>query len=889
MVQRYILAFICSAALMAFWVSFQPEPPKKVDPAGETKPEGKDKNPGEKDPAPAAELKPGKPGESTPGKPEKPAEPAEPEKPASTTAGIEVKGGRILKDGKELAGSAGAAGLSIEGDTGFELVKFGGEDKAPEKNVWKDEGKGGGYTITRVITDKDPSADGIHQLNVGLIFKGTGGQPVKKPLRYRIRGPSFSTEDGRVVAASRVNEKVESWAFDPEQVGQRREGDAEWVALRQSGRLAILSTEDKTLAAVMDAAAIALEAELADVDRGIGYALTFSSSAPVVLADYTDYGIRGELFRINRTWEEFVPDRFRVAVDSERGGIAGVTLLDCWTAVEGDQGREEQPLLLERKEGRILLELGSLSGKAVDDQEDGWNGHWSEKIVKRADGSREIIFEKMVRFQGSDVLIRKKISPASAEDFKGVLGDAPNYADDRLLHVTIELTNTADKTIRDFPFRLYGPCAISTTSERWVGRDIEFSWATSYTGKGAEAHVKEPHKIPSLDQPDDYAWLATVNSYFTALMIPREKKPRDEGIDKLHASAIPYPLETVKDNKLRETLEGSQSLTTAFRCSPRLPAKKTTSLEFGLYLGPRFSDFIKEGDLLNLDGANYLGWTSGLIKFFMGILHLLHGITGGWGAAIILLTILVKICLHPITRKNQRGMMRMGKVMGKIKPEMDALQEKYGTDRMKYSQEVQKLWKKHNVNPAKQMLGCLVIFLQMPIWIGIIYSLDYTIELRQASFLWIQDLTRPDMLDRAIAGPQYTIGFLNFWPFYGHLNILPILYVILTLVNQSLQPRSKEPQAAAQQKMMKFMMLFFGFIFYSFPAGFMLYIMTSAALGIAESKIIKAQLAKEDLETEGVAAVSAPQEPLYPAKNKSAGQRPGPTSAKKKKNRRRKR
>ena len=77
MVQRYILAFICSAALMAFWVSFQPEPPKKVDPAGETKPEGKDKNPGEKDPAPAAELKPGKPGESTPGKPEKPAEPAD--------------------------------------------------------------------------------------------------------------------------------------------------------------------------------------------------------------------------------------------------------------------------------------------------------------------------------------------------------------------------------------------------------------------------------------------------------------------------------------------------------------------------------------------------------------------------------------------------------------------------------------------------------------------------------------------------------------------------------------------------------------------------------------------------------------------------------------------
>ena len=229
------------------------------------------------------------------------------------------------------------------------------------------------------------------------------------------------------------------------------------------------------------------------------------------------------------------------------------------------------------------------------------------------------------------------------------------------------------------------------------------------------------------------------------------------------------------------------------------PGGNSRELTFGLYVGPRVSDFIESGSALEFEGANDFGITNSLIHFFIAFLNLLQQITfGNWGLAIILLTVIVKLCLHPITRKNQRGMMRMGKAMAKIKPEMEVLQAQYGEDRMKYSAEVQKLWKKHNVNPAKQMLGCLVIFLQMPIWIGIIYSLDYTIELRQASFLWIQDLTRPDMLDRSIMGPQYTIGLLNFWPFYGHLNILPILYVILTLVNQSyMQPPAKEPQQAA--------------------------------------------------------------------------------------------
>ena len=95
MIQRYILAFICSAALMFFWVQMQPPPAEKIDQGAAEELKGGADQPGEKKSAPA-ELEPGKPGEPAPGEPEKPGDPeapVEPEKPASTAAGIEVKDG----------------------------------------------------------------------------------------------------------------------------------------------------------------------------------------------------------------------------------------------------------------------------------------------------------------------------------------------------------------------------------------------------------------------------------------------------------------------------------------------------------------------------------------------------------------------------------------------------------------------------------------------------------------------------------------------------------------------------------------------------------------------------------------------------------------------------
>jgi YidC/Oxa1 family membrane protein insertase len=145
--------------------------------------------------------------------------------------------------------------------------------------------------------------------------------------------------------------------------------------------------------------------------------------------------------------------------------------------------------------------------------------------------------------------------------------------------------------------------------------------------------------------------------------------------------------------------------------------------------------------------------------------------------------------------------------------------------------------------------------------------------LRQASFLWIEDLTQPDRLfPIGITLPLLITNFsLDFF------NLLPILYVALTVINQRLQPRPQDPQMLAQYRMMSFMLVFLGFIFYHFPAGFMLYIMTSAALGIGESKYIKWRLAKEDGApgTSGAAGSPTPAvEAAYPSRVRSDGAPP---------------
>ena len=262
-----------------------------------------------------------------------------------------------------------------------------------------------------------------------------------------------------------------------------------------------------------------------------------------------------------------------------------------------------------------------------------------------------------------------------------------------------------------------------------------------------------------------------------------------------------------------------------------------------VFLGPKDPTVLSA-----IDGAGYAdlidyGFFGLLTRLFLFLLRTFEALIGSWGIAIILLTCVVKAVLHPINKRNQRSMQRQQKKMAKIQPQMKELREKHKNDPLKANQEIQKLFKEHGVNPAQMAGGCLMLFLQLPIWIGLINTFRIAIELRQAPFLYISDLTLPDRL----ASLPFSLPFLG-----DNFNLLPILYVIVTLIGQRMMPKSDDPQMRQQQKLMSFMMVAFGFIFYNFASGLLLYFLTSAALGILEQHIIRKELKREEESEEHV-------------------------------------
>ncbi|MCB1682926.1 MAG: membrane protein insertase YidC, partial [Pseudomonadales bacterium] len=184
------------------------------------------------------------------------------------------------------------------------------------------------------------------------------------------------------------------------------------------------------------------------------------------------------------------------------------------------------------------------------------------------------------------------------------------------------------------------------------------------------------------------------------------------------------------------------------------------------------------------------------------VLDWFHGFAGNWGVAIILLTVLVKAILYPLSAASYRSMANMRRVA----PQMKRLQERFADDRQKLSTEMMALYKKEQVNPLG---GCLPMLLPMPIFIALYWVLFESVELRQAPFaLWINDLAAMD-------------------PYF----VLPLLMGASMYVTQMLSPAVGDPM---QVRMMKLMPVMFTVLFLFFPAGLVLYWLVNNVLSVAQ-------------------------------------------------------
>ncbi|MEX0806474.1 MAG: membrane protein insertase YidC [Candidatus Binatia bacterium] len=241
--------------------------------------------------------------------------------------------------------------------------------------------------------------------------------------------------------------------------------------------------------------------------------------------------------------------------------------------------------------------------------------------------------------------------------------------------------------------------------------------------------------------------------------------------------------------------------------------KSETRGRYTLFAGPKELSVL-ESVGKGMERAIDFGYFGFISIPFLYVLHFFHRFTGSYGIDIILLTVVLKLLTAPLTHKSYVSM----KQMQKLQPQMEKLKEKYKDDREKLNKEIMEMYRRNGVNPLG---GCLPMVVQFPVFIGLYNALYIPIELRHASFLWIQDLSRPDWesLPFTLAG----------W----HLGV-PVLTILMgasMFLQQWMTPTAGDPN---QRKLMLMMPLIFTFMFVTFPAGLTIYWLVNNVLSIAQ-------------------------------------------------------
>jgi len=240
-----------------------------------------------------------------------------------------------------------------------------------------------------------------------------------------------------------------------------------------------------------------------------------------------------------------------------------------------------------------------------------------------------------------------------------------------------------------------------------------------------------------------------------------------------------------------------------------------------VYTGPR------SGTVLNKLGgerrqAMHYGMFRALSRLFLGTLNMLHGWIGIYGVAIMILTLLVRICIWPLHIKATRAMKRMGK----LAPMMKDIREKYKENPQQMNLEVMKLYREYGVNPLG---GCLPLLFQFPIFLGYYSMMQSAVEMRGHSFLWVQDLSMPDTVATVMGIP---------------INPLPILMTITMYLQMKFSPQpamADNPQMQMQMKIFKVMPFLFMFFCYNFASALALYWTVQNIISIGQTWLMNRQ------------------------------------------------
>jgi YidC/Oxa1 family membrane protein insertase len=236
----------------------------------------------------------------------------------------------------------------------------------------------------------------------------------------------------------------------------------------------------------------------------------------------------------------------------------------------------------------------------------------------------------------------------------------------------------------------------------------------------------------------------------------------------------------------------------------------SVSIQMGAYLGPKEVSFMGAHSR-DLESSLDLGWFGVVGQPLLHSLKAINSLVGNFGIAIIIVTILLKLLFFPL---NQAAAVSMKK-MQKLQPQMQSLREKYKDDPRRQQQELMKFMSTNKINPAK---GCLPILPQIPVFIAFYNVLSHAIELRHAPFYgWLSDLAAAD-------------------PYY----VTPVLLGAGMFIQQKLTPNPSMDKA--QERIMLMMPIIFTAMFFSLPAGMVLYMITNTIVSIAQQQWINHRL-----------------------------------------------
>ncbi len=282
-------------------------------------------------------------------------------------------------------------------------------------------------------------------------------------------------------------------------------------------------------------------------------------------------------------------------------------------------------------------------------------------------------------------------------------------------------------------------------------------------------------------------WLGVSNQFFAALVTPLGVKSTEVWAERFEAHK--------KDEGQPEYgITGAMGMP-GFTVQPGQSAK----VQFQLYVGPKLYHRLAQ---LTHDEAAIMDF--GLWKLvsqtLLNMMNLIHRFVGNYAVAILILTAIIKLILWPLQTKANKSMRRMAA----LSPKMQELRDKYKDDPTKMNAEVMKLYKDYGINPVS---GCLPMMIQIPIFFGLFTMLRQAVELRNANFLWVHDLSQPDTIAH-IPG----LG----WP----INILPLIMAGTSFWMMQVTPKSGD---ATQQRVMMFMPLIFVVFCYNFAAALALY------------------------------------------------------------------